>query len=177
MVKFKNKTCIKQKCKSSSCGPRNLKAVYKFITSKQFFTYYILVFIFFVMLRLFKIPYKTDTFKNKYGCKAMFALGSLIQFAFVYVLVLITYFFLTLLLKFIKLIIKISRKIIVKRRRRPVLNFFIRLGWLIVLTILIYILYKLIQIYTTILYYTLGTVMGYTSIGSNNNCIIDKNKK
>lgn len=162
--------CQKKKCKNNSCGPKGMAGIQKFITSPKFFVYYLLVFIIFLTMRLFKIPYGNDPL-----CKGYFALGTLAQFIVFYVVLLITFFVLSLVIKIIKLLIGWIKGIFKKRPNKKlgqrVGNFFIRVGLIILLIIVSYFLKFVLEIYTTIAYYTLGIVMGYTMIGGINECI------
>ncbi len=103
--------CQKKKCKNNSCGPRGMNAIQKFITSPKFFIYYLLVFIVFLTVRLFKIPYENDL-----SCKGYFALGTLAQFIVLYVILLITFFVLKLVIKIIKLLIGWIKGVLKKRK-------------------------------------------------------------
>lgn len=162
--------CTKTKCKNNSCGPKSLKDVQKFILSPKFFLYYLLIFLVFVTIRLFKIPY------SSYLCKLLFALGSLAQFVVAYVILLITFFMLTIIFAFVKILITWIKKLFKKRTNKylwqRIINTIIQILIIIVLVYLFKILLFLIEkLYIPTIYYTFGIVLGYTIIGGNNECI------
>jgi hypothetical protein len=179
MVRKKN--CTKAKCKQNSCGPRGMTAIKKFITSPKFFIYYLTVFVVFLIIRVFRIPYGSPNRVDLVLCYAMFALGTLLQFLVLYVFLLITFFVLDLIIKIIRLLIKWIRALLKKRKSGKLIqrigNFFVRLGLIILLTIVFFFLYYVLKGYTLLLYYAFGLVMGYTVIGSNNECIAPPKKK
>jgi hypothetical protein len=161
--------CTKPKCTNTSCGPRGMDGIKKFLLSPLFFSYYLMFFLVFVTIRIFKIPY------SSYFCKFSFFVGSLLQFIAAYVVLILTFFLLTLVIKFVKLIIKWIKDLFKKRKNRNlgdrIINFIIRVLIIILLTILTLIFKWIIEKYITMLYFTFGIFMGYTLIGSNNECI------
>ena len=173
--------CTKTKCKNNSCGPRGMDAIQKFITSPQFFLYYLLVFLAFITMRLFKIPYGAPKRVDLFLCYSMFVLGALLQFIVLYVFLLITFFVLTLVIKIVKLLFDWIKALLKKRKSKKLIQrigtFFIRLGLIILLTIVSTFLFYVLKGYTFFLYYAFGLVMGYTVIGSNNECIVPPKKK
>ena len=167
--------CSKTKCPNNNCGPTGIKAVKKIIKSPTFLTYYLLVFFVFITLRVYQLPYG-----NKHFCKLQFAVFSLIQWIVFYLMLFITILFLEMIINVTKTIISWIQKFIKKRSKKTIWDriwvVLIKICVVIVLLVLIPVLLFLIQLYTIIFYYGFGMVMGYTLIGSKNNCIVDKTK-
>uniref|UniRef100_A0A6C0JM78 Uncharacterized protein n=1 Tax=viral metagenome TaxID=1070528 RepID=A0A6C0JM78_9ZZZZ len=172
------KKCTKPKCKKNSCGPTGLDGILKFLKSGKFFVYFLLFFLAFISIRLFKIPYT----KSDWGvCRLSFTLGALLQFIVLYIFVFITLLFLKLIIKILKLLIKWIKGIFKKRPNKTSMQKFVNvciiIGLLILISIVGRFLFFILVIYGYGLYYSFGLVMGYTVIGSNNECIELPQKK
>ena len=168
--------CTKTECPANICGFKGMKTIQKFVLSKQFLIFYTIFIVIFITMRLFQIPYGEN-----YLCKLLFALGSLAQFMVIYAILIITISIVRVVLSILKKLFKWVVSFFKKRKsnslRRRVQNFFIRFGLILLITIVALFLMFLIKIYIIMIYYTFGIVIGYTIIGSNNECISNTSKK
>lgn len=143
----------------------------EFIKSPVFISGYWTFFLFFVIFRLCNINYKNNF------CRLKFFLWSLIQFISLLIIIYITFFFIKLgvvdminnMISWFKLLIQKRKS---KKLSQRIGNFFTRLGLIILLFITGWFLQVLLWWYLLFVYYFVGLSIGYTIIGSNNDCIL-----
>jgi hypothetical protein len=171
--------CTKRpKCSKGACDFKGLSSILKFLRSPDFFKYYLLIFIVFVIMRLFKINYVTGL--KGVGCNSIFFLWALLQFLALYVIILITFIILRLLQRALVLLIKWIQNVIKIKKNQTVLqsikNNIIRIFFIFLIMVILYLVKIVVNFYLFLLYWSFGIFMGYTIIGRNNECI-NKTKK
>ena len=143
-----------------------LNSIEDFIKSPVFISGYWIVFLIFVMFRLFSIK---NTNVDVYF-KIKFFLWAFLQFICLLIVIYITFFFIKLgIVNMITNMITWFQLLIKKRRNKKLSqrigNFFTRLGLIIMLFITGWFLQFLSTCYVYCVYYFIGIAIGYTTIG------------